>query len=297
MCATLAQLGTDRTGKPGLCISYPDLIRLAFRRQFWNRSNRHLNGAAAVCTGTENGFPSLGLRSVRRVLPHRRQRCRQPGQPRPVHPDGGELQPLLRARGAGVRVAADPRPHARRPVLRREPVRRARRRRAGRPGSPVPDARSAICSTTGSSNGTTGANVTLIPDNPTTPFYDGFGPDELFGFDIFAGANLTAALAPAQAVDPRSGSNRNPPITNSLGQTIRVGSNPVHPQRQVHALPPGPRADRPQHQHRARRAEERRGVRVPHAADCPRPDDARHVRRRRCFRRPSPPARPGPWSG
>ena len=28
-------------GKPGLCISYPDLIRLAFKREYWNRQNRH----------------------------------------------------------------------------------------------------------------------------------------------------------------------------------------------------------------------------------------------------------------
>jgi hypothetical protein len=74
-------------------------------------------------------------------------------------------------------------------------------------------------------NGTAGT-VTLIPDDPATPEYDGFGPDELFGFDLFAGGNLTAALAPGDAVDPNSGINRNPLITNSLGQEIRVGSNP-----------------------------------------------------------------------
>ena len=68
--------------------------------------------------------------------------------------------------------------------------------------------------------------MTLIPDDPATPEYDGFGPDELFGFDLFAGANLTAALAPGQRDRSRFTRNRNPQITNSLGQTIRVGSNP-----------------------------------------------------------------------
>jgi len=66
--------------------------------------------------------------------------------------------------------------------------------------------------------------LTLVP---------GFGPDELFGFDLFAGGNLTAALAQSQAVDPVSLINRNPirtiavpfgtPTDNIL---IAVGSNP-----------------------------------------------------------------------
>jgi hypothetical protein len=68
---------------------------------------------------------------------------------------------------------------------------------------------------------TTGV-LTMIPDDPATPEYDGFGPDELFGFDIFAGANLTAALP--------AGSARNPihPITTEGGGSldIAVGSNP-----------------------------------------------------------------------
>jgi cytochrome c peroxidase len=71
-------------------------------------------------------------------------------------------------------------------------------------------------------NGTNAGTVTLIPDDPTTPEYDGFGEDELFGFDIFAGGNLTAGLPP--------GSRRNPifTITTEGGQQrqIAVGSNP-----------------------------------------------------------------------
>ena len=68
----------------------------------------------------------------------------------------------------------------------------------------------------GQLNGSAGASVILVP---------GFGPDELFGFDMFAGANLTAALRPDQSVGT-AGIDRNPLITNSLGQQIRVGSNP-----------------------------------------------------------------------
>jgi hypothetical protein len=65
-------------------------------------------------------------------------------------------------------------------------------------------------------NGTNSGVVTLVA---------GVGPDELFGFDLFAGANLTAGLPPSQSTGA-SGHNRNPLVTNSLGQQIRVGSNP-----------------------------------------------------------------------
>ncbi len=72
--------------------------------------------------------------------------------------------------------------------------------------------------------------LTLIPDDPATPEFDGFGPDEVFGFDIFAGGNLTAALAPGQSVDPISGRDRNPVHTITRADLttvdIQVGSNP-----------------------------------------------------------------------
>ena len=41
-------------GKPGLCISYGDLIRLAFRADLWNSGGRHLNGA--VCGDPFDGY-------------------------------------------------------------------------------------------------------------------------------------------------------------------------------------------------------------------------------------------------
>jgi hypothetical protein len=42
----------------------------------------------------------------------------------------------------------------------------------------------------------------------STEEFDGFGPEQLFGFDIFAGANLTAALTPGQLRNPEGfGSN------------------------------------------------------------------------------------------
>jgi hypothetical protein len=69
-------------------------------------------------------------------------------------------------------------------------------------------------------NNSGGASITLVL---------GFGADEVFGFDLFAGANLTAALAPAQSVGA-SGRDRNPVHTiaryDGTLLDIRVGSNP-----------------------------------------------------------------------
>ncbi|MFZ5471760.1 MAG: hypothetical protein ACOZIN_20215 [Myxococcota bacterium] len=216
-------------GRPGLCISYPDLIRLSFKREYWNRRNRRLVGTPAPC---DPDAPALN------------------GEVSPAGCDPFDGYVLTVATGPAspsntneftqmeanfslffaLAVQAyesltipdhtpadqffDANPNAGHGV--------------GEPGDQavlfptlIPDLLD-----DGELNGTKSGKVTLIPDDPTTPFYDGFGPDELFGFDIFAGANLTAGLAPADAVDPRSGVNRNPEITNSLGQTIRVGSNP-----------------------------------------------------------------------
>ena len=46
-----ARVDRPQPGKPGLCISYPDLIRLAFARTFW----QHINGDRAPATSPLNG--------------------------------------------------------------------------------------------------------------------------------------------------------------------------------------------------------------------------------------------------
>ena len=52
-CSTaeaIAAFGPPAIGKPGLCISYPELIRMAFNEQLWSNDTQHLAGSAAVCT-------------------------------------------------------------------------------------------------------------------------------------------------------------------------------------------------------------------------------------------------------
>ena len=208
-CNTLG--AATAVGKPGLCISYGDLIRLAFARVYWQNSNRHLNGAP--CADPFDGYcltNAAGAASAANTNQFRQIEANfslffalsaqaYESLTIPDHTPADRFFDANPNAGGGVGEPGDQ--AVLYPTL-------------------VPD-----LIDDGLLNGTAGT-VTLIPDNPATPQYDGFGPDELFGFDIFAGANLTAALAPSQAVDPISGVNRNPQVTNSLGQTIRVGSNP-----------------------------------------------------------------------
>jgi cytochrome c peroxidase len=229
VCAALGR--PTALGKPGLCISYPDLIRLAFARQYWNRQNRHLDGCY-----TDDGNPATF-------------------QNTPICPAGTPHDPFDGYVLAAATGAANPtnrnqftqmeanfslffalaaQAYEALTIPDHTPADRFfdANPNAGH-GVGEPGDQAVLFPTLirdllddGQLNGSAGANVTLIPDDPGTPWYDGFGPDEVFGFDIFAGANLTAALADGQTVDPISGIDRNPVITNSLGQTIQVGSNP-----------------------------------------------------------------------
>jgi hypothetical protein len=52
ICGSNRQLNQRATGKPGLCISYNDLIESAFYPGLWVNKDQHLVGTAAPCTGT-----------------------------------------------------------------------------------------------------------------------------------------------------------------------------------------------------------------------------------------------------
>jgi cytochrome c peroxidase len=227
MCTTLGR--PVAAGKPGLCISYGDMVRLAYERQYWNRENRHLNGIAAVCTSAVNGVltpagcdPFDGYRLVVAT-----------GPANPTNRDQFSHMEANFTMFFGLAVQAyesllipdntladqffDANPNAGHAV--------------GEPGDQAvlyPTLIPRLVST--GSLTSTGPIVPPTCPAGTTPsgvlcLPTGFGPDQVFGFDLFAGSNLTAALAP-DTVDPVSGRNRNPTVTNTLGQTINVGSNP-----------------------------------------------------------------------
>jgi cytochrome c peroxidase len=225
VCAALGR--PTAVGKPGICATYNELIQVAFDRHFWHNNGQHLNGAPALCTSPAvNGVLTpagcdpfdgyvLTLAGGGAAAGNTNQfRQREANFSMFFGLSVQAYEELLIPDHTPADRFFDANPNAGHGV--------------GEPGDQAVLFPTLIRDLLddGKLNGTPGADVTLIPDDPATPWYDAFGPDELFGFDLFAGANLTAALAPDQAVDPRSGRNRNPLITNSVGQSIRVGSNP-----------------------------------------------------------------------
>lgn len=208
VCSALGR--ATAANKPGLCTSYDELIRLSFDRHFWHNNGSHLNGAACAdpfdgyCLTVANG--GAGVTNT--------------NQFRQIEANFSLLFALAVQAYESLTIpdhtAADrffdANPQAGHGV--------------GEPGDQAvlfPTLVPLLVDVGTCPAGTTRNGVIcLIPDNPATLEYDGFGPDEVFGFDIFAGANLTAALAP--------GSPRNPffTITTEGGDPLQiaVGSNP-----------------------------------------------------------------------
>jgi hypothetical protein len=203
-------------GKPGLCTTYPEMIQAAFRAPLWRNTTEHLNIAA------DADDPFDGVRLVIRedpAIPTDRRQLTQmeanfalffglavQAYEELLIPDDTPFDQFLDANplaGNGI----------------------------GQPGEQgvlfptlVPDL--------------VGGFLTLIPDDPATLEYDGFGPDEVFGFDIFAGGNLTAALAPGQSVDPISGVDRNPDGfgSNPFTRTARCMLCHLGPEQTDHSI-------------------------------------------------------------
>lgn len=55
-CQTLGR--PTASGRPGLCVSYREMIEQAFFPQLWANTSQHLNGAASACTSAGNGVVS-----------------------------------------------------------------------------------------------------------------------------------------------------------------------------------------------------------------------------------------------
>lgn len=236
-CAGLAPAdqsgdGTTALGKPGLCISYPAMIRGAFRNRLWNQvNNAHLVGTSVPMDNSCDPGEEIEL-----------------GGPEAATCDPFDGYVLEIANGAAVStdtnqftqmeanfsllfalsvqayeslLIPDDTPFDR--FLDANPRAGFGIGQPGEQGVLFPTLIPGIVDVGSCPDGTIRNGVIcLIPDNPATPEFDGFLQEELLGFDIFAGANLTAALEP--------GSERNPEvtITNESGNdiTIAVGSNP-----------------------------------------------------------------------
>jgi cytochrome c peroxidase len=176
-------------GKPGLCISYNDLIRLAFKPELWISEAYHVRQAGALSGfGLANAFdPFDDL--VLRVLPgpavatNRNQFTQMEANfslffglsvqayEQLLIPDNTPFDRFMDANPGAANAVGQPGEQGVLPPL-------------GDPDANVPGIRQLV---TGSPTG----SVVMV---------DGFGPDEMFGFDIFAGSNLTAALPLGEAV-------------------------------------------------------------------------------------------------
>ena len=142
-CATLPivdrvlNAGGTAVGKPGLCISYPGLIRRAFYPQLWASGVRRLRGCytdgnAGIhpnqCAPGTVAIPVLqrwrgrrfARRPVRQLCAHDRERHSYSERHQPVFPDGSQPAAVLRAVGPGLGDDAGAGRLADGPILRRQ---------------------------------------------------------------------------------------------------------------------------------------------------------------------------------
>ncbi len=193
--------------KPGLCVTYGDLIRLSFIPALWRNKTQHFFGFAAVCTSALNGVvqpegcdPFDGYVLELRNGPTKvggKNYFRQIeanfslffGQSLQIWqelliPDDTPFDQFMDANPLASNAVAQP----------------------GEQGTlPPAMVRDLVLPY--------GGELNLVP---------GFGPDEIFGFDIFAGANLTAALPVGSARNP-SGVGSNPFLRSGRCMICHLG--------------------------------------------------------------------------
>lgn len=195
----------DRPGRPGLNVSYPQLIQLAFKRGFWNNTTQHLNGAPAVCTGADvNGFPipagcdpfdgyALTIAGGAAAATNR-------DQFKQIEANFSMFFGLAVQMYEELTIPDDT------PFDRFMDANPLAANGIGQPGEQAVLFPTLVRSLVG-------GGVTLVP---------GFGEEELFGFDIFAGANLTAALPVGSTRNP-AGFGANPFTRNSRCMLCHLG--------------------------------------------------------------------------
>ena len=199
---------------PGLCISYPELIGLAFRPDLHSNDTQHLAGAPDPADPFD-GY-SLTVAAGPADANDTNQFTQMEGNFSTFFALAVQMyEELTIPDDTPADRFFDANPNAGHGV--------------GEPGDQavlfptlVPDLLDDGLLNNSAAVPSTGASLILIPDDPSTPEYDGFGPDELFGFDLFAGGNLTAALPVGSARNPL----RNISTEEGAPLQIAVGSNP-----------------------------------------------------------------------
>lgn len=212
VCAALGR--PTAAGMPGLCVNYTELIRAAFIRNLWSNSfagasTFNAEGHAAPCTSAVNGvLTPAGCDPFDGYVLSEFICCFVPSSDR-------SNTNLFRQIEANFSLFFGLSLQAWQLLLIPDDTPFDRFIDAN------PKAAFAVAQP-GEMNTLPPSQIPVLVGPLTFPDPDLFGPDELFGLDIFGGANLTAALPP--------GSPRNPlhTVTGADGtQTqVAVGSNP-----------------------------------------------------------------------
>jgi len=213
-------------GKPGLCISYPELIEAAFEDELWDTAEMHLGGTAVAMDNTCDPAGQLEADNTPTCDPFDGYVLEiEAGAADPLDTDQFTQMEANFSLLFGLAVQAyesltipDDTPFDR--FMDLNPLAANGIGQPGEQGVLFPTL----------IPGLVGGGLTLIPDNAATPEYDGFGEEELFGFDIFAGANLTAALP--------VGSTRNPDGfgSNPFTRTARCMLCHLGPEQTDHSI-------------------------------------------------------------
>ena len=172
----------DLVGRPGLSIPYDDLIRLAFKNQYWEVANRHLNGAPGVdpfdgyvltpANGTANNSNTNQFTQMEANLSFFFGLAVQAYESLTI-PDDTPFDRFMDANPFAANGTGQPGEQAVLfPTL-------------------IPDL---------VDNGVLDGSA--APGQGVLTLVDGFGEEDLFGWDIFSGSNLTAALPMGNARSP-----------------------------------------------------------------------------------------------
>jgi len=216
-------------GMPGLCTTYPEMIRAAFVNRLWNSGNRHLVGTTvpmdndcepgeqieAGMTPTCDPFDGYVLEVANGVA--------DPTDTNQfTHMEANfTLFFGLAVQAYEELLIPDDTPFDR--FMDANPKAANGVGQPGEQGVLFPTLVPGLVGNDTCPAGTVRNGVLcLIPDDPATPEYDGFMEEELLGFDVFAGANLTAALAIGNPRNP-DGFGSNPFTRTSRCMLCHLG--------------------------------------------------------------------------
>lgn len=198
-------------GKPGLCTTYPEMIMAAFGSALWDNASHHLAGAAvAMDNGCEPG-EMIELDMTPTCDPFDGYVLEiAAGAADPV--DTNQFTQMeanfslffaLSVQAYETLLIPDDTPFDR--FMDANPLAGNGVGQPGEQGVLFPTLIPDLVRTEGPCPAGTYRNgaLCLVADDPSTPEYDGFQEAELVGFDMFAGSNLTAALAVGNDLNPQ----------------------------------------------------------------------------------------------